>query len=873
MNLSYISLFSGIGAFEKSLDRLEIPYELVGFSEIDKYAVKSYCAIHGVDEQKNLGDITKIDEKALPKGIDLITYGFPCQDISISGKMRGLFNEDGSQTRSGLFFEALRIIEATQPKVAIAENVKNLTGKKFKEQFKIVLESLEQAGYNNYWQVLNSKDYGIPQNRERVFIVSIRKDIDSAFFKFPEGFPLELRLKDVLDDEVDEQFYLSNVQIDKLHIKSKDALVYDKSMIGFEGNAREYNDIMPTITSREWKEPRVVNENRLNEIHMLGLLDIKGNEQVRRVYGTDGIAPTLNTMQGGNRQPKVLVEPTINKIDIPQTVKVRKYPVDTERLCEVLRHHKALADLNNNGISNALGVPTTTVAHWFRKDEYFAIPEPDIWPRLKSLLGIETDEFDEAIMTFEEKEGVFEKSERHYFSDGLAPTLTSTSAGNEKIITAVAMRGRYNEDGKVEQNIELSDREYANALTTVQKDSMIGVQKLFDIPKEVLNDNERQRRVYSDDGASPTLLNRSDSPKILDYQLRIRKLTPKECFRLMDFEDSDFAKAEAVNSNTQLYKQAGNSIVVAVAYYIIKALIEAKIFTERENKEMELRVNEVQLPEQIAFNYEELKAELTSKVSMYETMVYTDEQIKSAKEDRANLNKLKKALNDERIRREKEYMQPFNDFKAKINEIIGIIDKPVAVIDKQVKEFEEKQKQDKLKAIKDYWGEQMKPIWLMFNQIYDEKWLNASVSMKSVQEAINSKIEQVKNDLDTLSNLPEFSFEATEVYKSTLDVNKAINEGHRLSEIAKKKAEYEAEAKARAEELARLEAAAERQIQTAQVSTNINDPNDIENVVPIKPVEEAPAKQWISFSALLSTEDALALRDFFNSRKIEFKAI
>lgn len=214
--MKVLSLFSGIGAFEKALDNLEIPYELVGYCEIDKYASKSYSAIHGVDESKNLGDITKIDEKALPKDIDLITYGFPCQDISLAGKQKGLFNEDGSQTRSGLFFEALRIIEETQPRVAIAENVKNLTSKKFAEQFKIVLDSLEEAGYNNYWQVLNAKDYGIPQNRERVFIVSIRKDIDNGMFRFPDGFLLRLMLSDMLDSSVDEKYYFSEKMIGKL---------------------------------------------------------------------------------------------------------------------------------------------------------------------------------------------------------------------------------------------------------------------------------------------------------------------------------------------------------------------------------------------------------------------------------------------------------------------------------------------------------------------------------------------------------------------------------------------------------------------------------------------------------------------------------
>lgn len=262
--MKLLSLFSGIGAFEKALDNLGINYELVGFSEIDKYATKSYCAIHDVDESKNLGDITKVDEKALPKDIDLVVYGFPCQDISNAGKMKGLFNEDGTPTRSGLFFEALRIIEETQPRVAIAENVKNLTGKKFKEQFGIVLESLENAGYNNYWKVLNAKDYGVPQNRERVFIVSIRKDIDNGMFQFPEGFPLELRLKDVLEDVVDETFFM----------------------------AKEY-------------EPVSSGGN------VIGMIDMKGNDIVRRIYDTQKEAPALTTMEGGHRQPKILARQTM----------------------------------------------------------------------------------------------------------------------------------------------------------------------------------------------------------------------------------------------------------------------------------------------------------------------------------------------------------------------------------------------------------------------------------------------------------------------------------------------------------------------------------------------------------------------------------
>lgn len=137
-----------------------------------------------------------------------------CQDISNAGKQKGLFNEDGSKTRSGLFFDALRIIQASQPKIAIAENVKALTGKKFKNEFELVLRSLEEAGYSNYWKVLNAVDFGIPQNRERVFIVSIRKDLDDGSFVFPEGFDLKLKLKDMLERQVPDKFYLSDVMIE-----------------------------------------------------------------------------------------------------------------------------------------------------------------------------------------------------------------------------------------------------------------------------------------------------------------------------------------------------------------------------------------------------------------------------------------------------------------------------------------------------------------------------------------------------------------------------------------------------------------------------------------------------------------------------------
>lgn len=277
---------------------------------------------------------------------------------------------------------------------------------------------------------------------------------------------------------------------------------------------------------------------------------------------------------------------------------------------------------------------------------------------------------------------------------------------------------------------------------------------------------------------------------------------------------------------------------------------------------MELKVNEVTIPDAIQFNYEELRQELTEKVSMYETMVYTDDQIKEAKSDKANLNKLKKALNDERIRREKEYMKPFNEFKARINEIIAIIDKPVAVIDKQVKAFDEKKKQEKLEAVKKLYEELNTYEWLNFEQIFNERWLLASVSMRQVQDGIEGWLNEVKTNLDILTNLPEFAFEATEVYKSTLDVQKALNEGKRLAEMIKRKQEQERlqkEAEERAEAKAREEL----------VETHMPEPEPVQKVT-TEPVEQS---QWISFRALLTVPQAFELKRFFEENKIEFQPI
>lgn len=291
--IQLLSLFSGIGAFEKALENLGVPYNLVGYSEIDQYASKAYSLIHHTSESLNLGDITKIDETNIKTPLDLVVYGFPCQDISIAGAKKGFYESDGSKTRSGLFFDALRIIKATQPKIAIAENVKNLTSKSMKPIFDIVLNSLSEAGYNNYWKVINASDCGIPQSRERVFIVSIRKDVDNGSFVFPDPIPLTTCMNDFLDDDVPSSFYLSAEQTKRILIHNAD----------HAGQLCEGGGLCTTLLSRDYKDPKVVKCNM--KINQIADLNHYHNDQMNRVYSPDGLSPTLKTVSGGGREVKI----------------------------------------------------------------------------------------------------------------------------------------------------------------------------------------------------------------------------------------------------------------------------------------------------------------------------------------------------------------------------------------------------------------------------------------------------------------------------------------------------------------------------------------------------------------------------------------
>ena len=273
---------------------------------------------------------------------------------------------------------------------------------------------------------------------------------------------------------------------------------------------------------------------------------------------------------------------------------------------------------------------------------------------------------------------------------------------------------------------------------------------------------------------------------------------------------------------------------------------------------MEMKVNELVIPEQITWNYDELKTELTEKVKKYETLQYTEDNIQEAKKDRAALNKLKTALNDERLRREREYMKPFEEFKAQVNEIRGIIDKPIQVIDEQLKEYEENRRNEKATEIGAYWSQEVvHPEWVTLPQIMDEKWLNASVSMNQIKKDIDAKVGQINYDIQTLEQM-EFSFEAIEEYKRSLDLNKAIQEGKRMVEIQKAKEEAE---RKEAEIMSKVE---EDELETVA--------KDIEDDMKPEPTEEVK-KMVVRFEVELTVEEARELRDFFLKREIVFRAI
>lgn len=352
--LKVFESFSGYGSQRMALRNLGIEFESVGISEIDIPAILSYASIHdGLDkvddtfvypskeemieylEQRNIGldfktkkiklpknliklqqiyratvlskcfgDISLIDPINLPD-MDLFTYSFPCTDISVAGQQQGVIK---GQTRSGLLYECEKIIEVKRPKYLLMENVKNLVGKKFKEQFDEWLEYLESLGYTNYWQVLNAKDYGVPQNRERVFVVSILNDEDKSYM-FPQKQPLDIRLKDVLESQVEDKYYLSDeiqarfVPFPKDRLKNesisilgtttlnpyneKGELIYDKCTSAW---VHDTNKGVGALSARDYKQPKQI---AIEEVGYIPYGESTKKHQSNTVYNSEGVNPSL----------------------------------------------------------------------------------------------------------------------------------------------------------------------------------------------------------------------------------------------------------------------------------------------------------------------------------------------------------------------------------------------------------------------------------------------------------------------------------------------------------------------------------------------------------------------------------------------------
>lgn len=281
--MKLIELFGGIGACTKALKNIGMNVDVVDYVEIDKYAVKSYNAINSTNfEPQNIKEWNK------DINVDLIMHGSPCQDFSVAGKQAG--GDLGSGTRSSLLYETIRIVGKLRPKYVIWENVKNLLSKKHKHNFDNYIETMNILGYNSYYQVLNAKDYGIPQNRERVYTISIRKDIDNGNFKFPEKEELKLRLKDMLEEKVDEKYYLQDTKVDK--IVNSDFMQEKKRI--------QEKDVCDTLLARDYKDPKCVRVG--------GIFDTENSKhQAGSIYDKEGLAPTIDTMQGGYRQPMIEV--------------------------------------------------------------------------------------------------------------------------------------------------------------------------------------------------------------------------------------------------------------------------------------------------------------------------------------------------------------------------------------------------------------------------------------------------------------------------------------------------------------------------------------------------------------------------------------
>ena len=442
--MKFLDLFAGIGGFRMGLESLG--HECVGFCEIDKFARKSYKAIYNTEGEIELHDITQVTNEEWRKlrgTVDIICGGFPCQAFSIAGKRKGFLDE----TRGTLFFEIARAAKEIKPPLLFLENVKGLLSHDQGRTFRTILSTLDELGYDAEWQILNSKDFSVPQNRERVFIIGHLRGTGGRPVFPIGGENAEVPIKIIGNADP------------RRKIGSRTA-VYDKNRL--DGG----------FVSSDCVEPKLV---------QVGSLEGKFQSS-NRIYSPEGLAPTINTMWGVNL-PKVMV------ID-DQGRKNKK--ITPKNIVPTLR-------AQSHGNEPKVAIPVLT---------------PDRANKRQNGRRFKTNGEPMFTLTAQDRHGVAV----------LRPVRTEY--GKE-------IRKAY-ENGEVEESrhnmTKLEPRQdgISNTITTVQKDNLLK------------------------DG------------------FRIRKLTPRECWRLQGFPDWAFDKAQEVNSNTQLYKQAGNSVTVNV----IKAIAE-----------------------------------------------------------------------------------------------------------------------------------------------------------------------------------------------------------------------------------------------------------------------------------------------------------
>lgn len=534
--IKVVTLCSGYDAQCLSLERLrrnfpDFDYELVAWAEIDKYAIQAHNALFPKYKDRNMGDITSCDWSKITENIDLLTYSTPCTSISSAGKQAGL--KKGSGTASSIIWSVLNAIDALKPKYLLMENVKALVSSKFIDDFNEWQLELVKRGYTNFAKVLNSKDFGCPQNRERIFMVSILDD--NASYHFPEPFPLEKRLKDVLEEDVDEKYYLSKKLVD--YVFSNGGKL--GNIQGATGIHDKNDEFVNTITANYYKSPRQ-GSYLITHISDIIKKDIESrpvclNSKVNgqqpsleyRVYDVNGISTAITT----GFMPSILAP---KRTEYGKRVR-KKY--ESGELKES-RHNMSQLEPRKDGICNTI----TSV----QKDNLIIEP-----------FNVCDD-------------GTARTIKAQYYKNGMANFKRTDGLGATGVKVTANMY----------ENNAQSGRIYDPEGISPTIDTAMGGNREPKIIQKAIGFNKGGKHEIS-----PTISSNSlECNNFLNNGYRIRKLTPRECFRLQDVDDEDIDKIFAAGiSNTQCYKLAGNSITVAPLYHIFR-----KLFIEKENENQQL---------------------------------------------------------------------------------------------------------------------------------------------------------------------------------------------------------------------------------------------------------------------------------------------